>query len=588
MSSFFRGASHVNAPYSHFTAVGQNQYNIQLTDFSRTTQDDRVLASLKPVRNPYVPSCMPGTREWLIDKIDDWLGDHQGLNILWLSGSPGAGKSAIASSLVSNLQKEGRLGSSFFFNRSDIASSDPAACWRTIAYDLARRDADIAEKLVENINKMKGDPEWADINLHFQYLIEEPLMEVWRSRWGPLDGLDGEEFSASGGRCSGRGSGRVIKSLPVFVLDGLDESGSDDSHYEQRQTFMKTITMWSRLPRSIKLVVTSRDEIPISFRAVSNRIVLGTGDFASPEAVNDVRVFFQQRFKEIANENYSLPLTWPDQWITEQLTSRAAGLFIWADTVVRFVAQRFPNERLNRILHDRFHHGEKRLDELYHQVMNQSLPDVIGDELLIYKLVVGAVVLAKVPLRRRDFKYFLPKDADEASITSILQNLSSVISMGAEDDFIYISHVSFAEFICDPSRCGEHFAIRRDVHDRIMALACLQIMQTELRFNICQLETSHIRNADVPNLALRIDEFIPSHLAYSCRFWSDHLQTTAVVPEVVKAVSSFMYTHLLHWLEILSLIKEVNIASQVLMSVRKWIGVSPSAGIHTSWQHGRY
>jgi hypothetical protein len=539
------------------------------------------------VRCPRVRSCLPGTREWLIDKIDDWLGNHQGFNILWLSGSPGSGKSAIASSLVSNLQKDGRLGSSFFFKRNDIASSDPTSCWRTIAFDLAQRDADIAEKLVDNINKMKVDSEWADIELHFQYLIEEPLMEVWKSRWEPLKGLNGKELPASDGKANR--SGRLIEGLPVFVIDGLDESGSDESHNEQQRTFIKTITMWSQLPSSLKLVVTSRDEgiIPNSLRPVSNRIVLGTGDVASNEDVNDVRVFFQEHFKEIAKENYSLPPTWPNQRIIEQLTSRAAGLFIWADTVVKFVAQRSPNERLNRILNDRFHHGEKRLDELYRQVMNHSLQDIINNELLTYKLVVGAVILAKIPLRRRDLTYFLPKDADGASITSILRNLSSVISMRAEDDFIHVSHVSFAEFICDPVRCGENFAIRRDVHDRIMALACLHVMQTELRFNICQLETSHIRNADVSNLASRIEEFIPDHLVYSCRFRSDHLQTTAVVLEVVVAVKSFMYTHFLHWLEILSLIKEVNIASQVLMSVRKWIGVSPSVGIHTFWQHGR-
>jgi Cdc6-like AAA superfamily ATPase len=101
---------------------------------------------------------MPRTRKWLIDKIDDWLGDHQVSNLLLLTGSPGAGKSAIALTLVSNLQEAGRLGSSFFYKRGDMARGDPAACWRTIAFDLAQCDCVITKTVVEDIRGRK--PKW--------------------------------------------------------------------------------------------------------------------------------------------------------------------------------------------------------------------------------------------------------------------------------------------------------------------------------------------------------------------------------------------------------------------------------------------
>jgi hypothetical protein len=206
--------------------------------------------------------------------------------------------------------------------------------------------------------------------------------------------------------------------------------------------------------------------------------------------------------------------------------------------------------------------------------MSLSFQEATDDERELFKLVVGAIVLAKIPLRRKDLRYFLGRDEGEALITFILLKLSSVISTGKADDFIHISHISFAEFICDPQRCGELFAIHRDAHNQIIALACLQAMRTGLRFNICQLETSHILNVDVPDLASRIEKLIPTHLSYSCRFWSDHLQTAKIDVEAMESVKDFLYTGLLYWLEVLSLIKEVNIASQVLMSARKFIGVS--------------
>jgi hypothetical protein len=142
------------------------------------------------------------------------------------------------------------------------------------------------------------------------------------------------------------------------------------------------------------------------------------------------------------------------------------------------------------------------------------------------------------------------------------------------NELIHISHLSFTEFICDPTRCDERLAIHRGDHERTMAISCLQSMRMGLRFNICQLETSYVRNVDVPDLASRMEKFIPLHLSYSCRFWGDHLQKTTVDIKLVNIVNEFMHADLLHWLEVLSLIREVNIASQVMIRVQKWIGVS--------------
>jgi predicted ATPase len=63
-------------------------------------------------------------------------------NILWLSGSPGAGKS----SLAVKLRDRGRLGSIFFFRRENITLSDPTVLWRT---DLVEFDPAIRHSLVE-------------------------------------------------------------------------------------------------------------------------------------------------------------------------------------------------------------------------------------------------------------------------------------------------------------------------------------------------------------------------------------------------------------------------------------------------------
>ncbi|EGN96232.1 hypothetical protein SERLA73DRAFT_59573, partial [Serpula lacrymans var. lacrymans S7.3] len=93
----------------------------------------------------------------------------------WIKGSPGAGKSAIASSLQSRLMKKHPLGGFFSFRRGDAALSNPAALWRTIAHQLARSDPKFASTIIKTLNVNLVDPQRPNIEDHFDSLIVEPL-----------------------------------------------------------------------------------------------------------------------------------------------------------------------------------------------------------------------------------------------------------------------------------------------------------------------------------------------------------------------------------------------------------------------------
>ena len=111
--STFENAIGTDALHGTFNQAQGNQTNITLQHLD----DDKILAALKPVeRGGYdVPRCMEGTRRDVFQTINDWLDDFGASNILWIRGSPGAGKSAVASSLVMDLTKQGRKGSRFFW-----------------------------------------------------------------------------------------------------------------------------------------------------------------------------------------------------------------------------------------------------------------------------------------------------------------------------------------------------------------------------------------------------------------------------------------------------------------------------------------
>lgn len=512
MSHFFQDARDTNAS-GVCNCVGGDQYNIDLASKEQSVQS--VLTSLKPVDRTgtgyYVQPCMAGTRSWIIDTILSWLDNGALPNILWLSGSPGAGKSAIASTLVSLLEGRSRLGSSFFCKRGDANLSDPSAFWRTVAFDLAQSDSFIAKRLVENLEARRVDPGRPDIQSHFEHLIEDPLAESRRRRMEALNALDNDIDVDN--KDSKTTREKLTLRPPVVVLDALDECGSDTSQSAQRQTLMNTITKWADLHPSFRLIITSRDErITRAFRNVCYHIVLESSNLVRPEATRDIQTFFEQRFTDIVDQYDSLPSSWPGSSIIGQLTQRAAGLFIWAETVIRFLEQGFVKEQLDLILAGAFDGERNSIDQLYRQIIQLSFQNCTAGMLDTYKRVVGAIVLAKAPLYCRDLHHFLGKEEDDTAVEFVLQKLSSVIRSRHTDGRIYISHLSFTEFICDSEHCGEAFAIQTRIHSRVMALACFRTMKRELRFDICQLETSYVRNPDWED---RVEHVISTYLNYS-------------------------------------------------------------------------
>jgi len=100
-------------------------------------------------------------------------------------------------------------------------------------------------------------------------------------------------------------------------------------------------------------------------------------------------------------------------------------------------------------------------------------------------------------------------------------------------------------------------------------------MNSGLRFNICNLKNSHQFNDDIPNLVECITANISAELGYSCSFWAHHLWEASVISEdhssLIMEMQKFLHSHLLSWLEVLSLKKEVLSAAGALNSLAEQI-----------------
>jgi hypothetical protein len=140
---------------------------------------------------------------------------------------------------------------------------------------------------------------------------------------------------------------------------------------------------------------------------------------------------------------------------------------------------------------------------------------------------------------------------------------------------------SFADYLTDPRRCGNcpWIIVPSAVH-YTLARGCMRLLKIGLRFNICGLETSHVRNEGIPGLDSRVMAVIPDYLKYACHFWADHLQSAYSGDGLWDDVKDFMYSRFLYWLEALSLTGGVISASPALLKTARWItvGCSTSRG----------
>ncbi|EGN94771.1 hypothetical protein SERLA73DRAFT_162851 [Serpula lacrymans var. lacrymans S7.3] len=520
---FTQTGSYAEANIDNYQDIGRDQLNANITINQSGASDEVILARLNPVdyNRHYVQPCMDGTRQDIFDRIDIWLADPSAKNILWIKGSPGAGKSAIASSLNSQLSNKGILGGFFSFRRGDASLSNPAALWRTIAHELAQFDLRIASTIIETLKSGRLNPQRPNIKDHFNSLIVESLNANY-------------------------GEDQQHHTYPVIVVDALDEC-DDSSGESQREALLDTLTQWSKLSKAFKLIITSRDDrIPSDFREACEDIVLPTGNQVTSTATADIR--------------------------------RAAGLFIWAETAMRFLEKGDPLKRLEIIRSGGPLDIEHSVNHLYKQITTNAW-DSIGDIDEVVQALLGAIVFAKVPLSLKYLEeYFAARgevDSIAIAIDRVLGELTSVISVG-QDGMVRIEHLSFMEFLLDSDWCPDAFRIHRNTESaRNLDLlrGCMQIMQNPkdgLRFNICGIETSYLRNSDIKDREKRIKDNIPDHLSYSSRYWGEHLAdaraSLAGCAWLAEMLQRFFKHKLLHWLEVMSLLYNAPSAHAVLIA----------------------
>ncbi|EUC66987.1 reverse transcriptase from transposon X-element protein, putative, partial [Rhizoctonia solani AG-3 Rhs1AP] len=198
----------------------------------------------------------------------------------------------------------------------------------------------------------------------------------------------------------------------------------------------------------------------------------------------------------------------------------------------------------------------EHFDVLHRMTLEKAIDDEEDDIKAAYLRCIGAIlaISERETLAAPDLQYLLlvAGGIDQLTLEQTIRNLSPLLLM-TDGRRIRFHHPSFKEFVTDATRSGQ-FHIRLNQYEAEPAACCLQVMQQDLRFNICELETSHQLNSEVPDLKQRIDTHIGPALRYACMHWINHFvasPTQALVAAVKKLMEG---PQLMYWIEALSLL----------------------------------
>jgi len=507
--------------------------------------------------------CLGGTRKDVLGEIERWLIGEQDQRVFWLNGLAGTGKSTIAQTFAETTFADGKLGASFFCSRDFADRSNLQTIFPTLAFQLAYQYPRFREELLQ-VLKARPDVGRESLCSQMEKLIVGPLKATHISTLIIIDALD---------ECKDEEPASAILSMLSRLMDEIPD---------------------------VKFFITGRPEprIRSGFRLKSLRPiteVFRLHDVERSSVDDDIKLFFRIQLTEIAKARSDCNFTedWPSSSDINILCKKAAGFFIYASTVVKIVTlrHRTPTKQLERITslpQNTTHEGRSGIDLLYSQVLEQVVVDMGADDEddeeihRRFKTVVGTVLLVFNPLSVRTLSDLLRV----SSIPTTLHSLHSLLLIPDNpEDPVRIFHKSFPDFLTDHKRCkNKQFFVDPAVHHAEILLSCLKLMRERLKRNICNLDDYSLLS-EVKGSSTYWKDHIGDALEYACKFWTKHLlgvpSASPYVEEVQKAIDQFFTTHLLHWIEVLVLMKSPGAGVYAINDVEKWYtSVSAVRTIH--------
>jgi WD40 repeat protein len=228
-------------------------------------------------------------REWILRVIQDWINKSSG-KVLFITGNPGTGKTALMSKLIHIFPQ---IGAFHFCIAKFETSLIPEKFIHSIASQLATQLPEYRE-IISSLNLQSLV--YLESGVLIKQMIVDPLVQIRRT--DPL----------------------------IIIIDALDEA-----LYKGNENIAKLLYNWiDDLPPWVKMVITSR-KVPE---------ILAMFDFFKPFEIDVDRKENRNDIRQYVFEMLSLKhdISLKDEFIavlTEKIVTLSEGIFLYAKTIVQ-------------------------------------------------------------------------------------------------------------------------------------------------------------------------------------------------------------------------------------------------------------
>ena len=503
-------------------------------------------------------ACTPGTREEILKEIIAWADDISAESppVFWLTGPAGSGKTTITYTVAAHFDKleetkhTGRhtvLGGNFLCSGQFEKTRQHSYIIPTLVYQLARKSRSYAHALHE-ADKFDS--------------VDKPTKQMEDLLVGPWQQ---SEFQ------------RHVELPPyLIVVDALDEI-NDGGGSEFLESLLKTIKQ--RGLRGLKFLVTSRTDTRIVnlCKTFSSKAVCRLQDVPTERVELDISKYLQYELPKFAGK--------PELKIMEQL---AGNLFIAAATIVRYLTPRGRKVsesdqcRLLSKLHDgpsfsaRGARQPLLIDKLYQQIMRDAFSN-LDDDLIQSRLRILHTFLCTFERTPTSLTAALLSESDE-TVNTVLDEFHAVLY--CKDGQVFWYHASFPDFIFNQTRstfnldgCQIPVSCSQAQHHALLTKCCFDRMKEWLRFNIGDITSSPLLDAEDPKLKQRVKANIKPFLRYASLYWAQHLaQTDQKNGESLRrCITDFLDIRILFWIEAMNLFGSSGQCSTMLQDMHDWV-----------------
>jgi hypothetical protein len=517
-------------------------------------------------------ACTEGTRVDILERIYRWALDTSPGTppIFWLAGQAGAGKSTIACTVARHFDEGDNgdanpgpniLGANFFCSRQFGETRRQTNIIPTLVYQLSKQSKSFADALL-HANKFDS--------------VTVPTKQMKDLLVDPWD--------------------KSITQRPagfppyLIVVDALDEI-EDKGGSAFLQELLNTVNS-GRL-RGLKFFITSRpDPVLAKLCASFNSEAVCRLYEVPTETVNsDIAKYLETKLPQLQG----MPQL-------SDLAKKADGLFIYAATAVRhicpddWVSKREQVNLMEQLLAAKsgINAGSSLIDELYRQILWTAFCR-FGDQQFRERLDILHTLLCTAERVSPTVAGQLLSDSEDLSetVSMVVHALHAVLYI--RDGRVLWYHASFPDFMFDslrsnfetPNTTGKTTRLSCDesAHHTFLAQSCFRVMESQLKFNICDLPSSFLFDSEVADLGSRVATNISEVLKYSCQYWAHHTtrSMSGAGGSLQHFISDFLALRVLFWIEAMNLLGSSGRCSLDLQSVRATLEVSPSV----SWE-GQY